>query len=404
MSRLLAAAFRIGSDPGDDEDLRLRKLLAISAVLMVTPAGLVWGAIYWWFDQPSAAALPWAYAALATVSISLFRVNRNYPLFVGTQLIAFLILPFALMWVLGGFITGSAVALWAWVSPLAARLVGHRRAAIGLLLAFIGGFVISAVISPPPSDEALPDLVVVAFFVLNVGATAGVTFALVDAASGGREGSLASMRGMVRRYFSADVVATILADPSRQELGGEVTDATILFADLGGYTTYAGSRAPAEVVGLVNAYFGTAVPAIEAEGGTTISLPGDAVLAVFGAPTPQADHALRAARAALAIQAAGRALARSHPDWPSFRIGLNSGEVLVGNIGSADYRQFTAMGDTVNMAQRFQSLAEPGQIVIGPRTASELGAAAEATSLGPVLVKGKSEPVEPWELRGVRVA
>ncbi len=402
MPRALAAAFRIGADPGDDEDLRLRKLLAIAAALMVTPAAVLWGAIYWWFDQPTAALAPWTYAAISTVGIALFAVNRNYLLFVTSQFVAFLVLPFALMWVLGGFITGSAVGLWAWLAPLAARLIGHRRAAIGLLLAFAAGFVFSAVISPPPADETLPETVVLAFFVLNVVVVAAITFTLVDAASGGREGSLASMRGLVNRYFSAEVVATILADPSRQELGGEVTEATILFADLGGYTAYAGTRVPGEVVALVNAYFGSAVPLIEAAGGTTISLPGDAVLAVFGAPTRQVDHVLRAARAALAIQASGRELSAEHPDWPSFRIGLNSGDVLVGNIGSADYRQFTAMGDTVNMAQRFQSLAEPGRIVIGPQTAEVLGSAADLASLGPVLVKGKAEPVEPWELRGLR--
>jgi class 3 adenylate cyclase len=404
MRGLLAAAFRIGSDPADDEDLRLRKLLAVSTALMVTPAAVLWGAIYWWFDQPRAALMPWTYAVISALGIALFAMNRNYVLFVSTQFVAFLVLPFALMWALGGFITGSAVGLWAWLAPLGARLLGHRRAAIGLLIAFAVGFVVSALISPPPIDETLPDGVIGVFFVLNVVVVAAITFTLVDAASGGREGSLESMRGLVRRYFSADVVATILADPSRQELGGEVTDVTVLFADLGGYTTYAQSRPPAEVVELVNAYFGAALPAIEAEGGTIIGLPGDAVLAVFGAPQALDSHAAHAAHAALAIQAAGRDLIAAHPDWPAFRIGLNSGEALVGNIGSTDFRQFTAMGDTVNMAQRFQSLAEPGQIVIGPRTAAALGGDADAVSLGPVLVKGKSEPVEPSELRGLRAS
>jgi len=399
MRRLLGAAIRIGADPADDEDLRLRKLLAISTALMVTPSAVLWGAIYWWFDQPTAALVPWTYAAVSTVGIALFAVNRNYILFVSSQFVAFLILPFALMWALGGFISGSAVALWAWLAPLGARLLGHRRAAIGLLAAFAAGFVASALITPPAS-EALPDSVILVFFVLNVVVVATITFTLVDAASGGREGSLASMRGMVRRYFSADVVAAILADPSRQELGGEVTVVTILFADLGGYTTYAGSRPPAEVVELVNAYFGAALPAIESEGGTTISLPGDAVLAVFGAPQPDAHHARHAARAALAIQEAGARLGAAHPDWPAFRIGLNSGEALVGNIGSDDFRQFTAMGDTVNMAQRFQGLAEPGQIAVGPNTAAALGTSADLVSLGAVTVKGKSEPVEPFLLRG----
>jgi class 3 adenylate cyclase len=88
-------------------------------------------------------------------------------------------------------------------------------------------------------------------------------------------------------------------------------------------------------------------------------------------------------------------LALEHPDWPRFRIGLNSGEALVGNIGSDEFRNFTAIGDTTNMAQRFQTLAQPDQIVVGPSTTNLLGVEAELLLIGAVLVKGKAEPVEP---------
>jgi class 3 adenylate cyclase len=104
----------------------------------------------------------------------------------------------------------------------------------------------------------------------------------------------------------------------------------------------------------------------------------------------------------LAIQARGRELAEQHPAWPRFRIGLNSGEALVGNIGSDEFRSFTAIGDTTNMAQRFQTLAQPGQIVVGPMTAELLGGQAEMASLGDVTVKGKIDPVAPWTLLAVR--
>lgn len=118
-------------------------------------------------------------------------------------------------------------------------------------------------------------------------------------------------------------------------------------------------------------------------------------MAIFGAPRPRASHARSAARAALAISAEADRLVADHPTWPRFRIGLNSGEALVGNIGSDQFRNFTAVGDTTNMAQRFQTLAEPGQVVIGPDTARLLMGEADMTSLGAVLVKGKDEPLEP---------
>jgi class 3 adenylate cyclase len=402
--RLFSALLRIGADPADDEDLRLRKLLILSAAIRILPAAVAWGAIYWVFGEPLAASVPWTYAVIGSASIGIFAVSRDYRWFATSQLVLFMILPFALMWILGGFVSGSAVALWAWLAPLGARIVGHRRSSMALLLIFGIGIVLSAALRPMSGTNNLPEWVIVAFYALNVTAVAVVTYALIDASAGGREGSLASMRGIVRRYFSPDVAAAILADPTRQELGGEVTEVTILFADLGGFTSYAGTRGPAEVIELLNANFAAAMPAILAEGGTPVSLPGDGVMAIFGAPRHQLDHPQRAARAALAIQRGSAELAGEHPGWPRFGVGLNTGEALVGNIGSDEFRNFTAIGDTVNMAQRLQAEAESGQVVVGPRTATLLGESAQLTPLGQVLVKGKSEPVEPSALLGLRGA
>jgi len=403
MRGLLSALLRIGADPRDDEDERLRKVLLVAASLMVAGASIFWGAVYWTFGEPLAAAVPWSYTVISALSIGVLSVTKDYSWFAISEFVPFIVLPFALMWVLGGFVSGSAVILWAWLAPLGARIVGHRRAALLLLVTFAAGIVASALLRPmTETRNNLPEAVVVAFFVLNVIGVSVITFILIDASAGGREGTLASMRGIVRRYFSPDVADAILADPERQELGGEIAQVTILFADLGGYTTYAGSRPPGEVVDLLNALFATAVPPILAEGGTPVQLPGDAVMAIFGAPRPQSSHAHAAARAALAIQSAGKRLAAEHPDWPQFRIGLNSGDALVGNIGSDEFRNFTAIGDTTNMAQRFETLAEPGQIVIGPTTASLLAGAAELVPLGELTVKGKVEPVEPSVLLAVR--
>jgi len=400
---LLAALLRIVADPTHGEDLRLRKVLVLGAALMVLPASVLWGAVYWALDQRVAATVPWAYVVISVASIGFLAAARTYRWFAISQFVSFLVLPFLLMWSLGGFVGGSAVALWAWLAPLGARIVGHRRAAETLLVAFVIGMVASAAFPiRPASGHELSDTAEAAFFVLNVSVVAIISFVLIDASEGGREGSLASMRGLVRRYFSPDVADAILADPARQELGGETAEVTILFADLGGYTTFSGSRSPAEVLELLNAAFGSAVPRIHAEGGTPTQLPGDAVMAIFGAPRRLPDHAAAAARAALAIQEAGERLIADNPGWPRFRIGLNSGEALVGNIGSDEFRNFTAIGDTTNMAQRLQGLAEPGQVVIGARTVFLLGEAAVTASIGPREVKGKDEPVAAYVLLGMR--
>ncbi|HEX6658604.1 MAG TPA: adenylate/guanylate cyclase domain-containing protein [Ilumatobacter sp.] len=114
----------------------------------------------------------------------------------------------------------------------------------------------------------------------------------------------------------------------------------------------------------------------------------------------QPDHALRAARAALAVQAStGRLLAQA--DAPRFRVGLNSGPALVGNIGSAELRNFVAIGDTTNLAARLQTFAAPGTVVIGERTRTMLGKAAQVRDLGEPELKGKSAVGRIYELVGL---
>jgi class 3 adenylate cyclase len=402
MTDWIRSLLSIGATDEEDAEERLRRALLIAAAALVMPAAALWGLMYLAFGEPRSALVPWSFVLISSVAMVALARTRNYEVFAGVIFITFLILPFLLMWSLGGFVSGSAVALWSWLSPLGARIVGHRRTAVLLFTGFALGLIISALVQPrlDPTNR-LSDGVIVTLFVLNVVAVGGITLVLVDASSGGREGSLESMRGVVRRYFSSDVAAAILSDPGRQELGGEVAEITVLFADLGGYTTYAGDRPPDEVVELLNTIFAEAVPAIIQEDGTPIQLPGDAVMAIFGAPRAMPDHAQRAARAALAIQDRGRALAADHPGWPRFRIGLNSGPAVVGNIGSDEFRNFTAIGDTVNMAQRFQTMAEPGQVVTGPSTAELLDDGAVLEWLDARPVKGKSEAVRPCVIRSV---
>jgi class 3 adenylate cyclase len=206
---------------------------------------------------------------------------------------------------------------------------------------------------------------------------------------------------LFRSYLSPDVAAALVEDPGRAELGGEVVEVSVLFADLSGYTPFAEGRSPDEVVAMLNAAFGAAVPAVFAEGGTIVSFVGDALMAMFNAPLRQPDHALRACRAALALQAATAA----GPDAegrPRFRVGIDTGPALVGNIGSPQLRNFSALGDTTNTAARLQTFAPQGRVVIGERTSELVRHAMELRPLGPVELKGKSAPTMVHELVGPR--
>ena len=206
---------------------------------------------------------------------------------------------------------------------------------------------------------------------------------------------------LLRQYLSPDVASTLIEDPATSELGGREVEVSVLFADLRGYTAFSEHTAPTEVVAMLNEAFGVTVPIILAEGGTVVQFMGDALMAIFNAPHPQPDHALRAARAALGMQRAVGAL-RSAGERPRFRVGLNTGPALVGNIGAAEIRNFSAIGDTTNLAARLQTFAPEGSVVIGAGTYERIRERAVVRPLGTPALKGKSEAVEVYELVALR--
>jgi class 3 adenylate cyclase len=207
---------------------------------------------------------------------------------------------------------------------------------------------------------------------------------------------------LFRQYLSPDVATALLADPEQAALGGAVVEVTVLFADLRGFTPFSERSSPEQVVTMLNRYFGAVVPIVIAEGGTIAQFIGDAIMALFNAPARQPDHALRAARAALAMQSAVDDIAAGQPDWPRFRIGINTGPALIGNIGSEEMRNFTAIGDTTNLAARLQTSAAAGEVVIGAGTYTLIRDVALVRPLAPLQVKGKHEPVQAYVLTGLR--
>lgn len=206
---------------------------------------------------------------------------------------------------------------------------------------------------------------------------------------------------LFRPYLPQHLAARLRNDPGIAALGGQERLVTVLFADLAGFTTFSETRAPTEVIAMLNEYWAAVVPVIDAAGGTIEHFAGDGVLVLFNAVIAQADHALRAARCALAIQRVTRPIADAHPGWPRFRIGLNSGPVVVGNVGTEGRRSFATIGDTTNLGSRLMSAGDAGQVVLGARTREALGDDREfrLTPLGPLTVKGKREPVDAWLLQ-----
>jgi len=177
---------------------------------------------------------------------------------------------------------------------------------------------------------------------------------------------------------------------------------SVLFADLQGFTSFSETHEPDEVARMLNEYFAVAVPAVVTPyGGDIDRIIGDALMVTFNKRGDQPDHAERAAGAGLALQDATARLAEQHPDWPRFRVGINSGEVSVSLLGAQGGRTHTIVGDTVNVASRIEGQAPTGGVAIGPDTKALLPEAV-TTPLGRLQLKGKQEPLEVHLLTALR--
>jgi len=210
------------------------------------------------------------------------------------------------------------------------------------------------------------------------------------------------MRARLARYSSPSVVERIIRNPDVVERGmsAEEGEVTVLFADITGFTPLAERLPPREVVGVLNQIFERLTEEVFALEGTLDKFRGDGMMAFFGAPLPMPDHAARAVECALRMQ---ERLADFNTEFSStrafeMRIGINSGHVIVGDIGSPQRKDYTVVGDVVNTASRLESsIAEPGEVVIGHATYERIHDRFVCKALPEVFVKGKQKRVRPYQ-------
>jgi adenylate cyclase len=184
-----------------------------------------------------------------------------------------------------------------------------------------------------------------------------------------------------------------------QTLAG-ARDVSVLLADLGGFTSFAEAHEPEDVTAMLNAYFGAIVPLMERESGEVHQIVGDELMVIFNKQGDTPDHPLRAARAALTLLRTADRIAR--PDWPRFRVGVNSGTAVAAVVGGErGHRKHGVVGDAVNVAARLEQAAEPENVVIGASTYARLPREALAERLPPLHVKGKAEPLDAYRLRSL---
>ncbi len=211
-----------------------------------------------------------------------------------------------------------------------------------------------------------------------------------------------AIRDNLSRYSDRAVVDRIMASKSGQMLVEEA-EVSVIFADLSGFTTLSEQLTPPEVTEVLNGVFDKLTRAIFEYEGTLDKFIGDEVMAFFGAPLPQPDHALRAVKAALLLQKRLEEYNAEHAGRPplAMRIAINSGTVVVGDIGSLERRDYTIIGDTVNTAKRIESTATGrDQIVVGPTTYEAVKDQFVCTAQAPVPLKGKQQTIQTYIVKG----
>ncbi len=238
----------------------------------------------------------------------------------------------------------------------------------------------------------LPPLLPLAAVLASYGATALVAYA--TARQRARQ-----VRSMFAQYVPPEVVQRLVAQPELLRLGGEMRDVTLLFTDLANFTTLSEQLSAMQTVEVLTGYFNAMTPIVHATGGTVDKFIGDAVMAFWGAPLDDPQHAEHAVTAAIAMQQAMQALvadlrARGLPPI-HMRIGLHTGRVVVGNVGSDQRFSYTAIGDAVNLAARLEGAnkAFGTGILLSASTAAQLPPTVTLRALDDVIVKGKTEPV-----------
>ena len=396
---------RLGADPEDDEDLRQKKTLLVLLAVLILPVSVVWGTVYLAFGS-SVGIVPFIYLAVSIGSLVLFARTRNFRLLLVTQLLDILLTTTAGQMLVGGFLPSGGVGLWGILAPLGALVFLEVRRAIRWFGAFVLVFLITGLAGEVFFRDAdLPIWFTSTMLALNVIGAGSVAFTLLASFADQRNAALAALR--VEQEKSELLLTNILPrsiaerlKAASQTIADHFDAASILFADVVDFTPLAQRLSPAEVVGILDQLFSHFDTLVEQHGLEKIKTIGDCYMAAAGVPDPSPDHARRTALLALDMREAVVTSTVGDGFDLKLRIGINSGPLIAGVIGSKRFL-YDLWGDAVNTASRMESQSTPGEIQITRATYELLKEEFVCKPRGTILVKGKG-PMETWYLVGPR--
>ncbi len=402
----------VGAPPPADRDEReqLQKEMLVTSSTIIALLGMLWGLIYMFVGAAQAGAIPIAYAAISFASIGYFALTGRYHLFRFSQLLITLIFPALLMLVLGGFINSSGVILWSLTSPVGALLFDSRRKAAVWFIAFtvlvvVAGLVDIGLFGPLlPEQGPLSANLIGIFFILNAVGPSVVVFLLLSYFTRQRDRAhdllLAEQTksDALLRNILPNSIARRLKDGPDQRIAECFDNASILFADIAGFTPLSAELGVERVVELLNDLHSGFDAIMERRGLEKIRTIGDGYMAASGVPTPRPDHAHALADAALEMLAFARQLSARYELPIHLRVGINSGTIMAGVIGRRKF-SYDVWGDSVNVASRMESHGLSDCIQLAERTYNIIKDDFITTPRGVIEIKGKGE-MKTWFLIG----
>ena len=403
-SKMFALLARIGARPDDSEEVRLRKSLLVISTIPFVFVGALWGCLYFSFGEQQAGIIPVSYSLFSIASLIHFGFTGQFRVFRFNQLFLILLLPFALMLALGGFINSSAVILWSIICPLGAMLFDEQSKSTAWLWAFIFLVFLSVFLQFVfPMDSSLTPLQIQLFFVLNIVSVGTLIFMMfyyfVEK----------------KNYFQARSEALLLnilpwsiAEELKTKGRTEAThfeNVTVLFTDFKDFTSIAEKLPASQLVAEIDYCFKAFDSIVGRYPIEKIKTIGDSYMCAGGVPVVNSTHAKDMMRVALEMRQFMNeyALARTKEGRIFFeiRIGVHTGPVVAGIVGDKKFA-YDIWGDTVNIASRMESSGEAGKINISGTTYALVKDEFHGFHRGKIHAKNKGE-IEMYFLESVSV-
>lgn len=400
--KLIDAFANLGIKPGDSDEVKREKNIIVGSSLASGSAALIWGFVYLFQGEKLGGLIPLLGAGLFYFYLPFFARTGNIARLKFITFLIWLVVPTSATWFLGGFYSSSVIIVWSFIAVVLALMTSTHEKASRWFYAYLFLLIISGFIQPfLPNVSLLSDGLIIIFFILNIGAISIIIYSALRYFISQRDAAYSSLE--IEKEKSNTLLLNVLPEEiaeilkeTDQTIAHHFEEASVIFADLVGFTPLTELITPEEMIDLLNEIFSHFDNLVDKLGLEKIRTIGDNYMVVSGVPKPRKDHAQAAAQLALEMMEYAKRIPIQNGRQIEFRIGINSGPLIAGVIGKKKFH-FDVWGDTVNTASRMESQGIAGRIQVTENTYQLLKDEFNLEPRGGIDVKGKGK-METWLL------